>query len=198
MRLDGDGIDRRGVTIFIGAQVDAERLLQIEWFWYIVAGTALYTPTLVQINIKRKPFKIFARLLLGVSIVLLWFGAIIMMPTTTIGIALRCIFVSVFLAVATVTLRIRHRHSSCEWSKCASGGFPFCNDNLKRMSPVLDRYQKASCGADACLAMVLNEAIRDSRDARRADIEIIRSVLPAHDYELARLNAPSSCEARTL
>lgn len=131
------------IQIFLISLIDARFFLQVGWQAFVAAGVLAYCPTLIQLFVQNKSFKIAARTLLGESIILLWFGAMVLLPETVVGVVLRGVFISVFFLVMNSTLSFRSRMSRKSPLKCLRGGFPFCRfvigsdstDSLPESSP---------------------------------------------------------------
>ncbi|MDA1050126.1 MAG: hypothetical protein O3C40_06560 [Planctomycetota bacterium] len=144
-------------------------IVSVGCFGHILVGLVCFAPTLVQPYWQKKWFKVVARCALGVAIVFLWFGSLVLLPETPIGMVLRGVFVSVFLAVAAGTLAIRKRKRQEVWKCCESGGFPFCKENLGRKEFLFDDESGRLADADGVLVTLLAKITQDSNGA--ADIE---------------------------
>lgn len=144
-------------------------IVRVGCLGHVLAGLICFAPTLVQPHWQKKWFKIVARCMLGVAIVFLWFGPLVLLPETLNGVALRGVFVVVFFAVAAATLAIRKRKSQDLWKCCESGGFPFCNENLRRKQFLFAGAKSRVVDADAVLAGILATVAQDGGDT--ADIE---------------------------
>jgi hypothetical protein len=152
------------------AQSQADVLLHCGWAGLVAIGTLCYMPTLFQMKDRRKWFKILARTLLGTGIVLLWFGAIVLLPATVVGLCFRCAFAAVFFGVFVGTLAARKRFAQKPWKTCEQGGFPFCTDNLRQKSDILAGFENASPVGDRLLAGILLSADRlKAHEIRHAD-----------------------------
>ncbi len=116
---------------------------------FVLAGLGFFFPTIIQPFWQWKPFKMLARFMLGVSIVLLWFGAMFLLPVSIAGILLRVIFLFVFVAVfrATQWLRIRAAHDPCH--ACEGMAYPLCRDHRRRLGPLLAQLQRKARPEDA-------------------------------------------------
>lgn len=111
-----------------------------EWcgtFFWVILGVVLYLPTLAQPFVQLKPFKIIARCLLGTGVILMWFGAIVMLPFTGLGILLRIVFILVFCVTYRITQRIRTMYARNPCSSCAIQ-FPLCEGNRERLQQLVD------------------------------------------------------------
>jgi len=124
----------------------AALLWQIGSFAWISLGVAFFLPTLAQPFQQQKMFKVVSRTMLGVSIVLLWFGAMIILPATTAGFALRLIFIGVFVTAMKLSLSLRSRFTKSPCDGCTGGSFPFCAGNRS----VIERFlpDLIACGDD--------------------------------------------------
>ncbi len=132
---------------------------------FIGIGVLLYLPTIVQIFWQYKPFKVVSRALLGVSIALLWFGAILLLPFSSWGGLLRCIFLVTFYVVFTLTQKLRNRFSRSPCESCDHGRYPFCSDNLERVRRVL--------GSDGDIAMMIPSLLPGSPVPEDVQYEVL-------------------------
>lgn len=133
-----------------------EVFIRVGWLSFVGAGILCYVPTLIQPYVQRKCFKITSRMLLGVGIVLLWFGSMALLPATLLGLCLRAIFVGVFFAVVVLTLRFRRAKSSCPSQNCSAKPFPFCRENLVgHRCEILAAAKASPCGPEQVFARAL-------------------------------------------
>ena len=91
---------------------------------------ALFIPTLVQVKYQKKSYKIIARTLLGISIVLMFYSILFMIPWNPVGIIFKLIFISLFYLVYSYTNRYRRENIDDPCRECPSGVYPFCGAKL--------------------------------------------------------------------
>lgn len=111
---------------------------------FVISGVALYLPTLLQPFHQHKPFKVLARTLLGVAIVLLWVGGFVLAPMDFLGVAARLAFMLVFIAVYRATLRQRAKYTPDPCRQCEPATFPFCKDNQPRIDALVAELRKVA------------------------------------------------------
>lgn len=75
-------------------------------------GVLLYIPALLQIRIQLKAYKLFARFLLGFSVVCLVYAGLCLTPLSLTGWVLKLGFLANFYLVWNLTLKMRSRYSS--------------------------------------------------------------------------------------
>ena len=153
------GLILGSVGLLVASQIDPQLILTFGCVRLVAIGTACYIPTVLQLFLQNKYFKILSRALLGVGVVLLWFGAIVLLPSTPSGMLLRVVFVVAFLGVGAATLALRKRRSREIWQTCKYGGFPFCAENLHRCRQSLLDFKENSTGSDRMLAALLVSAM---------------------------------------
>ena len=98
-------------------------------FWTEMMGVILFLPTLVQPFAQLKPYKIISRISLGIAIVLLWHGAIFLLPFNVIGILLRTVFLLVFVFTFRLALAYRKRLTPEPSVCCSHERYPLCDGN---------------------------------------------------------------------
>jgi len=100
-------------------------------------------PSLLQIKVQVKGFKIFSRTSLGVGI-FLWFGSILLMlPLNLTGLLFRIGGVTFFLVMTMGTHYLRHRFGKtthCE--ECPDGNFPFCTFRLPMIQEMIEELEE--------------------------------------------------------
>ena len=130
----------------------------------VTAGCLLFLPTLAQPFVQRKPYKILARSLLGVAVVLLCFGAMVMLPYTATGMLLRAVFLGIFMATFRATLRFRAAFAKDPTRDCPGAGYPLCRDHLDRLQPLLGRLERMAKPEDAPFVAFANALLRGDGD----------------------------------
>lgn len=130
----------------------------------VTAGCLLFLPTLAQPFVQRKPYKILARGLLGAAVVLLWFGAMIMLPYTATGMLLRVAFFGIFMATFRATLRFRAAFAQDPTRDCTGAVYPLCRDHLDRLRPLLGRLERMARPEDAPFVAFANALLRGDGD----------------------------------
>ena len=129
------GASAASVTLVLLWISNPSWLAQIHVWQAQAAGTALYLPTLAQLLIQWKPYKMASRTLLGVAVVVLFSSALLLLPRSLAGLILRFIFIMIFCGVYKVTQRARSKYSRSPCTRCKHAAFPFCRDNLARHLP---------------------------------------------------------------
>jgi hypothetical protein len=110
-------------------------------WWLVAVGVALYAPALAQPFVQKKAFKIVSRFLLGVAIVCLWYAALVLLPLDVGGVALRGLFVAVFVMTWHLTQRFRARWTARPCDRCPDGVYPFCLGNRPRLAALFAGLQ---------------------------------------------------------
>ena len=100
-------------------------------------------PSLLQIKIQRRTFKIVSRILLGVGIVF-WFGPILLLlPWNMNGLVFRIGGILFYIVVAVIVNALRLRSSRgthCE--RCPEGEFPICTYRLPMIEEMISDLEK--------------------------------------------------------
>lgn len=113
------------------------------WTLALIGFLLSLLPSLLQIKIQVKSFKIFSRTILGVGM-LLWFASILLMlPLNLTGLLLRVGGVIFYLAVALITLSLRRRFGKaihCE--DCPEGNFPICEFRLPMIEEMIEELEE--------------------------------------------------------
>jgi hypothetical protein len=146
---------------------------------FVAFGVALFAPTLIQPFFQWKPFKMIARGALGASIVLLWFGAIALLPMSITGFALRFVFVVIFAMVFRATQWQRMRYASNPCSRCEGMVYPFCSDNRSRLGPLIAELERKARPEDAPFVAFARAIAGDSADGTSIEIAAIRDCVAA-------------------
>jgi hypothetical protein len=102
----------------------------------LAIGLTVFMPTLIQPFLQRKLFKLFSRTLLGMSVVLMFYAAIFLLPLTWEGVLLRGGFLAAFCATYRLTQNYRARYTVMPKGKCDKGCYPFCKGNRKRLEMI--------------------------------------------------------------
>jgi hypothetical protein len=141
---------------------------------FLACGVALFAPTLIQPFFQWKPFKMTARGMLGASIMLLWFGAIVLLPVSLAGFALRFVFVFIFVIVFRLTQWQRLRYASNPCSRCEGMVYPFCSDNRSRLGPLVAQLESKARPEDAPFVAFARAIAGDSADGTSIEIAVLR------------------------
>ncbi len=153
--------------------------------WGMVGlGVVLFTPTLFQPFWQVKVFKVISRFFLGISVVLLWYGAMVLLPWTFMGFVLRLVFVAIFVQTFRLTQKWRSKKTSNPCERCPFGVYPFCKGNQMKVNTLVTELQRRACPEDKAFVkfamnlasagwtdtnieiMSIGEAIRDSSGER--------------------------------
>ena len=106
--------------------------------WSIMLlGFLLYFPTLAQIKVQWKPFKMLSRPALGLGSGLFLLSALLLSPLDQTGVLTRIGALLFFMAVANISLRLRARYSRSPCDSCPAGRFPYCTYKLAEMERTL-------------------------------------------------------------
>jgi len=116
-------------------------------FQYLLAvGVSLYLPAICQIWIQHKSYKLIARFLLGISVIFLMYAGLWLAPWSFVGWILRLGFLSTFIIVWKLTLRLRAQRSRSPCHHCPDGRFPICSYTASRIPELADKYFAQSTG----------------------------------------------------
>jgi hypothetical protein len=118
----------------VGAVVFFFLLPDISVINWLVLCTIGVTPTVLQPWIQKKPYKIFARFLLGMSTIAWWFGAIGLGPKELPNIVWTPVCLLFFISVAYILMKVRDKFTPNPCNQCPLGAFPTCEWNLERQS----------------------------------------------------------------
>jgi uncharacterized membrane protein len=103
-------------------------------------GVLLYIPSLLQIWIQQKRYKILSRFCLGISIVLLCYSGLWLTPNSVTGWLLKIGFIITFYVVWNLTLQIRSQYAKSPCKNCPEGRFPLCAYTTERIAPLAHQY----------------------------------------------------------
>jgi hypothetical protein len=123
---------------------------------FMIIGVGLYTPTLLQPFCQAKPYKMLARTMLGMGVVVLWVGALVLLPLDMQGFALRICFVIIFWLVYRWTLWMRGAFTPDPCRRCSSAGYPFCPDNQRRLMTLVRELERRARPEDAAFVAFAN------------------------------------------
>lgn len=137
----------------------------------VAAGCVLFLPTLAQPFVQRKPYKIAARCMLGAAVVLLWFGAMVLLPATTTGMLLRGVFLGIFMATFRATLRFRAAFAQDPTRDCPGATYPLCRDHIDRLRPLLGRLERMARPEDAPFVAFANALV--AGDGQGVSVEVL-------------------------
>jgi hypothetical protein len=121
-------------------------------FQYLLSiGVLLYFPAIAQIWIQRKPYKLIARFLLGISVVFLMYAGLWLIPWSVVGWGMRLGFLIIFRTVWKLTLKLRSRNSRSPCNHCPDGRFPVCAYTAPRIPKLAEQYfaQSRHCNPEA-------------------------------------------------
>lgn len=141
----------------------------------ISLGLALYLPTLVQPFWQRKAFKMSARLLLGVAVVVLLAAGLLLSPWNLAGIGFRCGFITTFWLVYRATLRYREMFTPDPCDRCSPAVYPFCVGNRNRVVASLAELKQAAGPEDAEF-VAFASALAGERSEVAVEITSLRAI----------------------
>lgn len=110
----------------------------LEYYSLMLIGFLLFTPTLFQLKIQWKPFKIFSRTSLGVGSGLFLLSCLFLAPYSFLGLLIRISSIAFFIVVAKTSLKLRSRHSNSPCKDCSEGSFPYCTYKMTNMERILE------------------------------------------------------------
>lgn len=111
--------------------------LELEYYFSMLIGFLMFTPTLLQLKIQWKPFKLFSRTSLGIGSGLFMLSCLFLAPYTLFGVLIRISGIAFFVAVAKLSLKLRSRHSNSPCNNCPEGSFPYCSYKIPEMEKIL-------------------------------------------------------------
>lgn len=123
---------------------------ELTLFTWVLWHVALIAPTAAQPWVQWKPYKVFARFLLGVGSATWLVGALIPGRTSLEPLVQLLASGLVFVAVGKTLLSVRERKAKSPCTTCPLGAFPTCSWNLPRL---------ASSGVDASLIEAIMQSI---------------------------------------
>jgi hypothetical protein len=98
------------------------------WQWFAL-HMILLLPTVLQIRIQRKSFKMTARFLLGITTSLYLVSGMLLLP---INLWVRLLILVVFSFLYFALRRLRNRYISSPCDNCPLGRYPVCEWNMPR------------------------------------------------------------------
>lgn len=110
--------------------------LTIHFAFLMGTGVLFYFPTLLQVKLQWKPFKVVSRTLLGVGSGLFILSCIILSPINFSGLLIRISGVLFFIILAKMSLKFRSRHDNSPCIDCKEGSFPYCSYKLEEMESI--------------------------------------------------------------
>ena len=147
--------------------------------WQMIGlGLTLFSPTLVQPFVQVKPFKVISRFLLGVSIVLLWYVGLFLLPWTPFGLFLRLVFVVVFILTFRATNKWRSRKTADPCKRCPFGVYPFCKGNQVKVNALITELERRACPEDRATASAYQTCVSDRTSVRKAVLAMHETILP--------------------
>ena len=146
---------------------------------FLVGGILLFVPTLAQPFLQVKPFKMVARFMLGAAIVVLWFGAMAILPLTSVGIGLRFVFVGVFAGVFRATQWQRARYAKDPCRDCPGPKYPFCQDRRNRLQPLINQLEAVAKPEDAPFVLFARALVGQSGDGISVEFADLRECVTA-------------------
>ena len=96
-------------------------------------GFLFYFPTLLQLKLQWKTYKIISRTLLGVGSGLFLLSCVLLSPISLTGLVIRCMGIAFFMAVAKFSLNLRSKHTNSPCINCPEGSFPYCSYKLPEL-----------------------------------------------------------------
>jgi hypothetical protein len=148
-------------------------------FWTILIGVVFYLPSLVQPFFQVRPFKVASRMCLGISVVVLSYEVLYLLPFNWTGAGLRLLSVFIFRYVYRLTQDFRHRHTPDPSAHCDKGCYPFCDGNRQRLDLLYDELTNRAALDDPFVPFA--RALIDSKDGT---VEMGRSCADTYQTEL--------------
>jgi len=105
----------------------------------MMLGFILYLPTLIQIKIQWKPFKILSRMALGIGSGMFLISALFFSPLDRNGLLIRFSAIAFFVIIAKISLNIREKFGESPCQSCPEGSFPYCTYKLEEIGQILER-----------------------------------------------------------
>ena len=152
----GCGILLATASLFAGWLMEFQPKILLSWIPTIGWGLLFFLPTLVQPFCQIKLFKIVSRTSLGVSVVLLCYGGLLLLPFNANGYMLRVVFVVCFFCTYKLTCWYRKKFTREPKTKCGASGYPFCSGNRVFLSRVYDRLVKRAEKSDPLVEFARN------------------------------------------
>ncbi len=137
------------VCMYSGMIIGLPLVFLVSWQWFSLSNwvalhCVLLIPTLLQIRLQTKGFKIFSRLVLGICITSYWAGGVLFFqPPFNIWV-FRISLAVVFLVLYNLLSQVRNRYEDDPCSTCPLGTYPTCEWNLPRIlnetqDPILEQ-----------------------------------------------------------
>lgn len=123
-------------------------ITHLPYYVLLTLGVILYIPAILQIWIQKKPYKMFARFLLGIAIAFLAYAGLWLTPFSVLGVILRIGFLTFFILVWRLTLKVRSTYSKSPCQNCPDGRFPVCSYTMHRVPKLARKYFAKSDGSD--------------------------------------------------
>jgi hypothetical protein len=137
-----------GLTVGIALLPYLRIITHLPYYVLLTLGVILYIPAILQIWIQKKPYKMFARFLLGIAIAFLAYAGLWLTPFSALGAILRIGFLTFFILVWRLTLKVRSTYSKSPCQNCPDGRFPVCNYTMHRVPKLARKYFAQSDGSD--------------------------------------------------
>ena len=99
-------------------------------------GILLYLPTLLQVKLQWKPFKLFSRTSLGVGSGIFMLSCMLLSPLNWVGFLIRIAGIVFFIVVAKMSLKFRSHNDNSPCINCQEGSFPYCSYKLEEMENI--------------------------------------------------------------
>jgi len=126
------------VCMYTGVVIGIPLVLVIDWasmsfLQWVIFISSILAPTIIQIRVQRKIFKIMSRTLLGVSISLYLISGLFFIPPTFSKWLFRALILGIFVIVHQTLKRLRNRCTKSPCEDCPLGYYPTCEWNLPRL-----------------------------------------------------------------
>lgn len=144
----GCGVFLAAVSLLAGWLMEVTPKNLSSWIPTIVWGLLFFLPTLIQPFCQIKIFKIVSRTSLGVSVVLLCYGGLLLLPLNTNGYLLRIFFVVCFFCTYKLTCWHRRKFTREPTTKCDTSCYPFCSGNKVHLTRIYSRLIKRAEKSD--------------------------------------------------
>ena len=126
------------------------------WISAVGLGLLFFLPTLVQPFCQIKLFKIASRTSLGVSVVLLCYGGLLLLPLNKNGYLLRVFFVMCFFCTYKLTCWYRQKFTREPKTKCGIARYPFCSGNQVYLTRIYNRLIQRAEKSDPLVEFARN------------------------------------------
>ena len=127
------------ISMTTGIMVGIPFAITLNWstfsfIGWVVFHLALLIPTALQPAIRRKPYKVISRLILGVCVTSYWLSGIFFFaPPFVNEWVFRILVVIAFIIGFQILLRYRNNLIDDPCKKCPLGEYPTCDWNLPRL-----------------------------------------------------------------